>query len=85
MSAVGYGAWGVLTEGTLPLGSAIYLVSFLYIAVSLWIVIRILSKVAQRDWVTASVTVLPIPFLIYWFVFFYQEQLLVAGQIGRPV
>lgn len=85
MSAVGYGAWWVLTEGTLPLGSAIYFVSFVYVAVSLWIVIRILSKVAQRNWVMASVTVLPIPFLVYWFVFFYQEQLLVAGQTGRPV
>jgi hypothetical protein len=85
MSAVGYGAWGVITEGTLPLGSGIYLASFVYIAISLWVVIRILSKVAQHDWVMASVTVLPIPFLVYWFVFFYQEQLLLASQTGSPV
>lgn len=85
MTAVGYGAWEVITQGTLPLGSGIYLASFVYIAISLWVVIRILSKVAQHDWVMASVTVLPIPFLVYWFVFFYQEQLLIATQAGRPI
>ena len=74
MSAVGFGAWGVLTEGSLPLGSLIYVASFVYVALSLWIVIRIVTRVAQRDWVMASMTVLPIPFLIYWFIFFYHEQ-----------
>lgn len=78
MSAVGYGAWGVLTEGSLPLGSPIYIASFVYVAISLWIVIRIVTRVAQRDWVMASMAVLPVPFLIYWFIFFYQEQTLSA-------
>ena len=82
MSAVGYGAWGVLAYGALPLGSPIYIASFVYIAFSLFIVIRVLTRVAQTDWVMASVTVLPVPFLIYWFIFFYHEQLLNAGRSG---
>jgi hypothetical protein len=73
MSAVGYGAWGVLTRGALPLGIPIYAASFIYIAVSLWLVIRFASKVVKPDWVMASLAVLPIPFLAYWLVYFYSR------------
>ena len=87
ISAVGYGAWGVLTQGSLPLGIPIYFASFVYIAGSLWIVFRIVSKVTQRDWVMASLTVMPIPFLTYWFLFFYNQKVLVAskGQVSDEV
>lgn len=71
MSAVGYGAWGVLTQGTLPLSIPIYIASFVYIGFSLWLVIRFVSRVARPDWVMASLAVLPMPFLGYWFFFFY--------------
>ena len=62
MSAVGYGAWGVLTRGSLPLAIPIYIVSLAYIAISMWVVIKIASRVARNDWLMASLTVLPIPF-----------------------
>lgn len=71
MSAVGYGAWGVLTRGYLPLGVPIYVACFVYIAFSLWVVIRFVSRVVRPDWVMASLAILPIPFLAYWFFFFY--------------
>ena len=74
MSAVGYGAWGIVTRGALPLGVPIYLASFVYIAFSLWIVIRFVSKVARPDWVMASLAGLPIPFLAYWFFYFYRRD-----------
>lgn len=74
MSAVGYGAWGVLTRGSLPLDIPIYIVSLAYISLSMWIVIRIVSRVARNDWLMASLTVLPIPFLAYWFLYFYNQQ-----------
>lgn len=35
MSAIGYGAWGVLTTGALPLGIPIHIASFVYVAASL--------------------------------------------------
>ena len=74
VSAVGYGAWGVLTQGSLPLGVPIYLASFVYFAGSLWFVIRIVSRVAQRDSLIASLAVLPIPFLSYWSFYFYSNM-----------
>jgi hypothetical protein len=83
MSAVGYGAWGVLTRGSLPLSVPIYVVSFAYIAGSLWIVIRIVTK-AHRDWVMASLTILPVPFLTYWFLFFYNQPGMHSSSILHP-
>ena len=71
MSVVGYGAWGVVTRGELPLGVPIYIASFVYVAITLWIVIRFVSKVVRPDWVMASLAIFPMPFLAYWFFFFY--------------
>ena len=71
MSALGYGAWGVLTRGTLPLSIPIYVASLAYLAGSLWIIVRIVSKVAKLDWVMASLAVFPAPFILYWTYFFY--------------
>ena len=88
MSAVGYGAWGIITTGTLPFGIPIYFGSLLYIGVSLWIVIRIVSRVARKDWLMASLTVLPIPFLAYWFLYFYDNEELFATsgeRVGRSL
>ncbi len=87
MSAVGYGAWTIVTRGTLPLSIPIYIASFIYVGLSLWIVIKIVSKVARRDWVMASLAVMPIPFLAYWFFYFYtqSEALRSAGQSLREI
>ena len=71
MSAVGYGAFAVMARGALPLSIPIYIASFVYFAVSLWVVIRIVSKVARPDWVMVSLAILPLPFLAYWFFYFY--------------
>ena len=74
VSAVGYGAWGVVTGGALPLTIPIYAASFAYFAVSLWLVIRFVSRVARPDWVMASLAILPVPFLAYWFFYFYNSE-----------
>lgn len=81
MSAVAYGAWSIIVRGYLPLSIPIYIASFLYFAFSLWAVIRIVSQVSRRDWVMGSLTVLPVPFLAYWFFYFYsrREVLQAAG------
>ena len=71
LSAVGYGAWGVVAHGSLPLSIPIYAASFIYIAISLWMVIRFVSKVARPDWIMASLSMLPIPFLAFWLLYFY--------------
>ena len=74
MSAVAYGAWSVITRGFLPLGIPIYFVSFAYVAFSLWVVIKIVSRAARPDWIMASLAGLPIPFLAYWFFYFYNRS-----------
>ncbi len=82
MSAVVYGAWSILTRGTLPLSMPIYLVCFAYIAFSLWVVIRIVTRVVRRDWLMASLAVLPFPFLVYWFIYFYDRTDLKSMNLG---
>ena len=84
ISAVGYGAWSVITRDSLPLSIPIYAASLVYIAFSLWIVIRFVSKVARPDWVMASLAVLPIPFLTYWFLYFY-NRIEFLESTGRPI
>lgn len=78
MSAVVYGAWSVVTKGTLPLGFPIYVACFAYIAFSMWAVVKIVSRIVRRDWLMASLAVLPFPFLAYWFLYFYNP-----GEIQR--
>lgn len=87
ISAVGYGAWGVVMRQSLPLGFPIYIASFVYFTLSLWIVIKVLSRAARPDWVMASLAVLPVPFLVYWFFYFYthSEALLSSGQALQEI
>ena len=73
MSAVVYGAWRIVTAGSLPLGFPLYLVCLAYIAISMWAVVKIVSRLVRRDWLMASLTVLPFPFLAYWFLYFYNQ------------
>ena len=82
MSAVGYGAWGVLARGALPLSIPIYAASFVYIAVSIWVVIRIVRKIAKPDWLMGSLAILPIPFLGFWFFYFYNGGDLLQSDVS---
>ncbi len=69
LAALGYGAWSLVTSGKLPYGLPIYLASLIYIPVSLWIVISILRNVIKQDWLLASLTTFPFPFLAYWLLY----------------
>ncbi len=67
--ALGYGAWSLIIKGTLPLGIPIYLASLIYLPFSLWIIVSILRNVIRRDWLLASLTTFPFPFLAYWLLY----------------
>ena len=82
MSAVGYGAWGVVANGALPLSIPIYAASFIYISFSVWIVIRIVRVIAKPDWLMGSLAVLPIPFLGFWFFYFYNGGDLLQSDVS---
>ena len=73
MSAVAYGAWRIITSDSLPLSFPLYIVCLAYIALSMWAVVKIVSRLVRPEWLMASLTVLPCPFLAYWFFYFYSR------------
>ena len=70
-STLGIGAWEMFTKGVASMDVPIYIASVLYLAGSVWIIWRIVPRVARLDFVLASLAVLPMPFIIYWTYFFY--------------
>ena len=69
LMALGYGAWGYVTTGSLPFSFPIFLLILAYIPFSLWIMANVVLKVVRQDWLLASLTSLPFPFLTSWILF----------------
>ena len=69
LSALGYGAWKLFTTGALPFGIPMYLLIIAYIPFSLWIMGNVVLRVVRQDWLLASLTALPFPFLTSWILF----------------
>jgi hypothetical protein len=69
LGALGYGAWTYFTTGALPFSFPIYLLIIAYIPFSLWIMANVVLKVVRQDWLLASLTALPFPFLTTWILF----------------
>ena len=68
--ALAYGAWSFVTTGGLPLTPALYLLILAYIPFSLWVMARVVVPLVKQDWLMASLSALPFPFLTTWLVFF---------------
>ena len=66
---LGYGGWTLVTTGELPFNVVLFLLLVGYVPFSMWIVFSVVSKVVRRDWVLASLTALPFPFLTSWVLF----------------
>ncbi|PKB78554.1 MAG: hypothetical protein BZY88_17855 [SAR202 cluster bacterium Io17-Chloro-G9] len=64
-----YGGWTLVTTGELPFNVVLFVLLIGYIPFSMWIVFGVVSKVVRRDWVLASLTALPFPFLTSWVLF----------------
>ena len=67
--ALGYGAWRFFTTGSLPFSFPIYLLIIAYLPFSLWIMANVVRRVVRQDWLLASLTALPFPFLTTWMLF----------------
>ena len=67
--AIGYGAWRFVTTGALPFSFPIYAFLIAYIPFSLWIMGKVVVRVVRQDWLLASLTALPFPFLTSWMLF----------------
>ena len=71
--ALVYGAWTFLTTGGLPLTPPLYLLIAAYIPFSLWVMARVVVPLVKQDWLMASLTALPFPFLTTWLLFFNSQ------------
>ena len=66
---LGYGAWTLLTTGQLPFNVVLFFLLIGYIPFSMWIMANVIFKMVKRDWLLASLTALPFPFLTSWILF----------------
>lgn len=66
---LGYGAWTLLTTGQLPFNVVLFLLLIGYVPFSMWIMANVVFKMLKRDWLLASLTALPFPFLTSWVLF----------------
>ena len=68
-----YGVWTFLTTGGLPLTLPLYLLIVAYIPFSLWITAHVAVPLVRQDWLMASLSALPFPFLTTWMLFFNSQ------------
>ena len=66
---IGYGAWTLITTGQLPFNVVLFFLLMGYIPFSMWIMANVILKMVKRDWLLASLTALPFPFLTSWILF----------------
>jgi hypothetical protein len=79
-----YGGWTLVTTGELPFNVVLFFLMVGYVPFSMWIVFRVARKVMRRDWLLASFTALPFPFLTSWVLFLdWQGGLWSSGAKGE--
>ena len=64
-----YGGWTLVTTGELPFNLVLVFLLTGYVPFSMWLVFNVVSNVVRRDWLLASLTALPFPFLTSWALF----------------
>ena len=69
LTTLGYGAWTLLTTGQLPFNVVLFFLLIGYVPFSMWIMANVIFKMVKRDWLLASLTALPFPFLTSWILF----------------
>ena len=66
---LGYGTWTLLTTGQLPFNVVLFFLLIGYVPFSMWIMANVIFRMLKRDWLLASLTALPFPFLTSWILF----------------
>ncbi len=77
--ALGYAGYTLLTKGSLPFGIPLLLALIIYVPISLWILAGVIMRLVKRDWLLASFTALPFPFLTSWILFLNWQGFLWSG------
>ena len=83
LASLGYGGWMFFTQGTLPLGIPLYIAILVYLPISLWLVLRIATRLVRQDWLLVSLAALPLPFLASWFFFVHWRGGLLTSSAQR--
>ena len=69
LNTLNYGAWMLLTTGQLPFNVVLLFLLIGYVPFSMWITAKVIFMMVKRDWLLASLTALPFPFLTSWILF----------------
>ena len=80
---LGYGAWTLITTGQLPFNVVFFFLLIGYVPFSMWIMANVIFKMLKRDWLLASLTALPFPFLTSWVLFLNWQGGLWSDQAER--
>ena len=80
---LGYGAWTLITTGQLPFNVVFFFLLIGYVPFSMWIMANVIFKMVKRDWLLASLTALPFPFLTSWVLFLNWQGGLWSSQAER--
>ena len=80
---LGYGAWTLITTGQLPFNVVFFVLLIGYVPFSMWIMANVIFKMMKRDWLLASLTALPFPFLTSWVLFLNWQGGLWSDQADR--
>ena len=83
LTTIGYGAWTLLTTGKLPFNIVLFFLLIGYVPFSMWIMASVLFKMIKRDWLLASLTALPFPFLTSWILFLNWQGGLWSNHVDR--
>ena len=67
--ALAYGGWTLVTTGKLPFNVILFFLLIGYVPFSMWIMFSVVRKLVRQDWLLASLTALPFPFLTSWVLF----------------
>ena len=73
LSAVGYGSWILFRTGNLPFSIPLFIVLAGSVPFLLWLTWNVAVRVMRQDWLLASLTALPLPFLLTWLLLMQWE------------
>lgn len=79
LGALAYAVWTFFSTGHLPFAVPWFILLAAYLPFSLWIIASVCVRVIKRDWLLASLTALPFPFLTSWVLLVNSEGGLWSG------
>ena len=83
LAALAYSVYIFFTTGSLPFSAPFFILLVAYVPFSLWIMANVIMKVVKQDWLLASLTALPFPFLTSWMLFLNWQGGILSGHSSK--